>query len=59
MKPRGRPPLARDDASVNVHFRLPGKQYDQTQKQAAAARLSLGDWLRRVVTRAARPAPKG
>ena len=52
---RGRPPLDADDPSVNVQFRLPGKQYDRTQQQAAQARLSLADWLRRVVTRAARP----
>jgi hypothetical protein len=50
VKPRGRPRLA--DASVNVHFRLPAKQYDLTQKQAAEARLPLADWLRRVVARA-------
>ena len=50
MKPRGRPRLA--DASVSVHFRLPAKQYDLTQKQAAEARLPLADWLRRVVARA-------
>jgi hypothetical protein len=54
MKPRGRPPLAADDVSVNVQFRLPAKQYDLTQKQAAEARLSLSEWLRRVVERAGR-----
>jgi hypothetical protein len=54
MKPRGRPPLARDDSSVNVHFRLPAKQYDRTQKQADQARLSLSQYLRRVITRAGR-----
>lgn len=52
MKRRGRPPIAREDASVNVHFRLPAKAYDLTQKQAEAARLSLGEFLRHVVTRA-------
>ena len=53
MKPRGRPRLS-DAPSVNVHFRLPAKQYDRTQKQADRERLSLPDWLRRVVTRACR-----
>lgn len=59
MKPRGgRPRLAADDPSVNVHFRLPSKQYDRTYQHAAAARLPLGEWLRRVVERAARAKPK-
>jgi hypothetical protein len=58
VKPRGRPPLAPNDASVNVHFRLPAKEYDLTQKRADQARLPLGDWLRQVVARACRP-PKG
>ena len=58
MKPRGRPRLAADDESVNVHFRLPAKQYDLTQKQATDARLSLSDWLRKVVERASRPKGK-
>jgi hypothetical protein len=43
---------------VSVHFRLPSKQYDLTQKQADQARLPLGDWLRLVVERACRPKPK-
>jgi len=50
MKPRGRPRLAANDPSVNVHFRLPAKQYDQTAKQASDAKLSLAEWLRRLVT---------
>lgn len=54
MKARGRPRLAADDASVNVHFRLPAKQYDAIEKHAAQARLSLPAWFRRVVTRACR-----
>lgn len=59
MKPRGgRPRLAADDPSVNVHFRLPAKQYDLSQKQAAEARLSLSQWLRQVITRAARDRPR-
>jgi hypothetical protein len=43
---------------VNVHFRLPSKSYDRTYKQAAEARLPLGEWLRRVVERASRAKPK-
>ena len=43
MKARGRPRLAADDASVNVHFRLPSKQYDLSQKQADQARLPIAE----------------
>jgi len=52
---RGRPPLAADDPSMLVQFRLPSKQFDRTQRQAAEARLSTADWLRRIVTRALPP----
>jgi hypothetical protein len=55
VKPRGRPRLAPDDDSVSVHFRLPSKQYDLTQKRADQARVPLSDWLRQVVARACRP----
>jgi len=58
MKRGGRPRLAANDESVNVHFRLPSKQYDLTQKQANDAKLSLSDWLRKVVERASRPQGK-
>jgi hypothetical protein len=58
MKPRGRPRLAANDPSVNVHFRLPAKQYDLTQQQADQARLPLGEWLRRVVERACKGSGK-
>jgi len=58
MKRRGRPRLAPDDASVNVHFRLPAKQYDLTHKQATDAKLTLAEWLRELVTHARRPPDK-
>lgn len=57
MKRRGRPPIAPDDPSVNVQFRLPTKAYDLTQRRADLAQMSLSEWLRRVVTRAARERP--
>jgi hypothetical protein len=57
MKARGRPRLAANEPSVNVHFRLPTKQYDLTQKQATRAGLPLAEWLRRCVTRAGRETP--
>jgi len=54
---RGRRPLDDEDPSVTVAFRLPSKQFDRTQQQAAQARLSMADWLRQVVTRAGRERP--
>jgi len=59
MKRPGRPPLAVDDPSVNVVFRLPSKQYDLTERCAAEARLSHADWMRQVVTRACRVKRRG
>ena len=58
MKPRGRPRLAANDPSVNVHFRLPTKQYDLTQQRAHRDGLPLADWLRRCVERACRVKPE-
>lgn len=56
---RGRRPLSADDASVRVSFRLPAKQFDLSQKQAEASRVTLAVWLRRAVDRACRrPGPK-
>jgi len=55
MKPRGRPRLEPDDPSVHVHFRLPSKEYDASQKQANDARLSLPAWLRKVIRKAVDP----
>ncbi len=43
----GRPPLDRDDRSVNVHFRLPAKEYDALYAQASRERVSIGDVIRR------------
>ena len=35
--------------TVNVHVRVPLAQYDAMYRHAAAARLSLGDWIRRAL----------
>jgi hypothetical protein len=43
----GRPRLDPEDPSVNVHFRLPTKQYDAAVKRAQDERLSLADYIRR------------
>jgi hypothetical protein len=37
------------DPSVNVHVRLSAKQYDATYASAKAERLSMADWIRRVL----------
>jgi len=56
MRPnrRGRPPLDATDASVRVAFRLTTKQYDDVYRRAAAARLTLAEYLRAVIAKAAR-----
>jgi len=45
----GRPPLDKSDPSISVHFRLPAKQYDDALARAHAARLDLGDYIRRAL----------
>lgn len=53
MKPprkRGRPSLG---PTVSVTIRVPVPDYDVLWKQAAAARCSLSEYVRRVVTRRA------
>jgi hypothetical protein len=52
MKPRGRPRIAADDTTVNVHLRMSSKQFDATQQKAREAKLSVPDWLRWTVKRA-------
>jgi predicted HicB family RNase H-like nuclease len=48
----GRPPLAADDPSVDVHVRMPGKQYDAAWAQAQQDRLTVPEWIRRVLRNA-------
>ena len=55
MKPRGRPPIDAEDPSVNVQFRVPGKQFDAAQRQAEQERLTLAQWIRRLVRDATAP----
>ena len=50
---RGRRPLDPTDPSVRLSFRLTTKQYDEAYKRATAARLTLAEYLRAVVARAA------
>ena len=60
MKTAHRPTIKPGESSVNVHFRLPESEYDLTLKHAAAERLELSAWLRKLVSHAiARPLPPG
>ena len=45
----GRPPLDPSDPSVQLSFRLTTKQYDLAYTRAAAARLTLAEYLRAAV----------
>jgi hypothetical protein len=47
-KPRGRPPLD-GDPSVAVSFRLTTKQYEASLATAQAQRLTMAEWIRRVL----------
>jgi hypothetical protein len=49
MRPRGRPPLDVEDPSVDIHLRLPSKQYDQIYRSAQDARVTVPEWIRRRV----------
>jgi predicted DNA binding CopG/RHH family protein len=35
--------------TVNVHVRVPAAQYDAMYRRASAARLPLGEWIRRAL----------
>ena len=58
MAKTGRPPLNPTDPSVHVHFRLTTTQYDLTYKRAAEARLTISEYLRKLVADAAKNARK-
>jgi hypothetical protein len=46
-KTPGRPPLDDDDPSVDVHVRMPGKQYDDTFARSKRDRVSVPEIIRR------------
>jgi hypothetical protein len=50
-RPRGRPPLDPDDASVSVHVRLPSKYYDLLARRALDVHRSLPAYIRRALAR--------
>ncbi|MEP7304203.1 MAG: hypothetical protein ABJA98_01670 [Acidobacteriota bacterium] len=43
----GRPPLDDDDPSVDVHLRMPSKQYDDAYKRAGRERVSVPEQIRK------------
>jgi hypothetical protein len=43
--------------TVNLHVRVPAAQYDAIYAQARASRLTMADWIRRVL-RQAQPSKK-
>ncbi len=49
MKPRGRPRLDAEDPTVQTSLRLPSKQFDASQKQARAERMTMADWIRKML----------
>jgi hypothetical protein len=49
---RGRPPIdAADPRSINVHVRLPTRQYDALHKRATEQRVTIPELVRRAVRR--------
>ena len=49
----GRPPLDKADPSVQVSFSLPSKELAAVSERARQDRVTVQDWLRRVVRDAA------
>ena len=49
----GRPPLDEDDPSVDVHLRLPSKQYDDTYDRAQKERVTVPELIRKDMRAAA------
>ena len=56
-KPRGRPRNV--DPTVTLSLRVTTKQFDATDAAARAERLTMGEWIRRVLRDAASGRPPG
>jgi len=50
MKRPGRPPLNPDDPAVTMCLSLPATRYDDLYRQARAARVSVPELVRRLLT---------
>jgi hypothetical protein len=46
MNRRGRPPLDPNDRSVDVHLRIPARQYDALYERARRSRVDVNDQIR-------------
>lgn len=53
MSRRGRPPLDPTDRSVDVHLRIPARQYDALFERARRSRVEVNDQIRHELHRAA------
>jgi len=54
-RPPGRPPLDKDDPSVPVSVSFPSKQLRLAEADARRERITVQEWIRRVMRRASTP----
>jgi hypothetical protein len=47
----GRPRLTPEERSTLLSVRVSAKQFDETQRQAAEARMTMADWIREMLAR--------
>jgi hypothetical protein len=57
-RPRGRPPIDEDDRSVNLSIKIPGKALDTAATRARLERVTLAEWIRRMLREGRDPDPK-
>jgi hypothetical protein len=48
-RPRGRPPIDPADRSVPYSVKLPAKQFDDATTRARDERITLAEWIRRML----------
>jgi hypothetical protein len=48
-RPRGRPPIDPADRSVQYSIKIPAKQFEDATTRARDERLTLADWIRRML----------
>ena len=57
-RPRGRPPIDEDDRSVDLSIKIPGKALDTAATRARLERVTLAEWIRRMLREGRDPDPK-
>jgi hypothetical protein len=57
MAKPGRPPLDADDPTVNIHIRIPSKQYDEAFRLASSQKVTVPEMIRRALKAAADKQP--